>query len=58
MKLEALYNAVIVKPKEAEETSYGGIIVPDLGSSSFGKRTGKDFPAGWSNQGHHLLRPS
>ena len=32
MKLEALYNAVIVKPIEAEETSYGGIIVPDLGN--------------------------
>ncbi len=32
MKLEALYNAVIVKPIEAEETTYGGIIVPDLGS--------------------------
>ena len=32
MKLEALYNAVIVKPIETEETSYGGIIVPDLGS--------------------------
>ena len=32
MKLEALYNAVIIKPIEAEETSYGGIIVPDLGN--------------------------
>jgi chaperonin GroES len=32
MKLEALYNAVIAKPIEAEETSYGGIIVPDLGN--------------------------
>ena len=32
MKLEALYNAVIVKPIEAEETYYGGIIVPDLGN--------------------------
>jgi chaperonin GroES len=32
MKLEALYNAVILKPIEAEETSYGGIIVPDLGN--------------------------
>lgn len=32
MKLEAIYNAVIVKPIETEETSYGGIIVPDLGS--------------------------
>ena len=32
MKLEAIYNAVIVKLIEAEETSYGGIIVPDLGN--------------------------
>jgi co-chaperonin GroES (HSP10) len=32
MKLEAIYNAVIVKPIETEETSYGGIIVPDLGN--------------------------
>jgi len=30
--LEAIYNAVIVKPVEEEETSYGGIIVPDLGN--------------------------
>jgi chaperonin GroES len=30
--LEAIYNAVIVKPVETEETSYGGIIVPDLGN--------------------------
>lgn len=26
-----LLNAVIVKPREEEETMYGGIIVPDLG---------------------------
>jgi chaperonin GroES len=32
MALEAIYNAVIVKPIEAEETSHGGIIVPDLGN--------------------------
>jgi chaperonin GroES len=31
-KLEAIYNAVIVKPMESEETSYGNIIVPDLGN--------------------------
>ena len=31
MGLKALFNAVIVKPIEAEETTYGGIIVPDLG---------------------------
>lgn len=30
--LQAVYNAIIVKPLEAEETSYGGIIVPDLGN--------------------------
>jgi co-chaperonin GroES (HSP10) len=32
MKLEALYNAVIVKPLELEETTHGNIIVPDLGN--------------------------
>jgi chaperonin GroES len=31
MALEALFDAVIVKPIETEETSYGNIIVPDLG---------------------------
>ena len=30
--LEAIYNSVIVKPVESEETSYRGIIVPDLGN--------------------------
>tara|TARA_B100001778_G_scaffold267795_1_gene229101 strand:+ start:416 stop:793 length:378 start_codon:yes stop_codon:yes gene_type:complete len=31
MELEALFNAVIVKPQDTEETTYGSIIVPDLG---------------------------
>jgi chaperonin GroES len=31
MKLEALFNAVIVRPIEAEETKYGSIVVPDMG---------------------------
>ena len=31
MELEALFDAVIVKPIESEETQYGNIIVPDLG---------------------------
>ena len=31
MKLEALFDAVIVKPIESEETVYGNIIVPDMG---------------------------
>ena len=32
MKLEALFNAVIVKPIEADETQHGNIIVPDMGN--------------------------
>jgi co-chaperonin GroES (HSP10) len=32
MKLEALYNALIVKPIEIEETTFGNIVVPDLGN--------------------------
>ena len=32
MELEALFDAVIVKPIEAEESTYGNIIVPDLGN--------------------------
>ena len=32
MKLEALFDAVIVKPIELEETTFGNIIVPDMGS--------------------------
>jgi len=31
MKLEAMFDAVIVKPLKVEETMYGNIIVPDLG---------------------------
>jgi chaperonin GroES len=31
MKLQAIYNAVIVKPFSEEETKYGNIIIPDLG---------------------------
>lgn len=31
MKLEALFDAVIVKPMEEEESMYGNIVVPDLG---------------------------
>jgi len=31
-KLEALFNAVIVEPIEAEESQHGNIIVPDMGN--------------------------
>tara|TARA_B100001939_G_scaffold295554_1_gene269091 strand:- start:2315 stop:2680 length:366 start_codon:yes stop_codon:yes gene_type:complete len=38
-KLVAFYDACIVKPIEAEETTYGNIIVPDMGkeSNTFGE---------------------
>ena len=32
--IEALYNAVVVKPVEVEETMYGNIVVPDLGNDT------------------------
>ena len=32
MKLEALFNAIIVKPAESDEKMYGNIVVPDLAS--------------------------
>jgi chaperonin GroES len=32
MNLEAMYNAVIVKPIELEETTYGNIVIPDMGN--------------------------
>lgn len=48
MALEALFNAIIVKPVEAEETSYGGIIVPDLGNEK--NKTGKVVSVG---KGHY-----
>ena len=31
MKLKALFNAVIVEPIEVDESSYGTIVVPDMG---------------------------
>ncbi len=34
MSLKAMYNAVIVKPVEVEETMYGNIVVPDLGNET------------------------
>ena len=29
--IQAVYNAIIVKPFDEQETKYGNIIVPDLG---------------------------
>lgn len=39
MSLEALFDAVIVKPIEEEETMYGNIVVPDLGKDKNEKGT-------------------
>ena len=44
MKLEALFNAVIVKPIEAEETQHGNIIVPDMGTNK--NQTGEVIAVG------------
>jgi chaperonin GroES len=38
-KLEALFDAVIVKPLSVEEQSYGNIIVPDMGKEKNEKAT-------------------
>ena len=37
MELEALFNAVIVRPQEEEETQYGSIVVPDLGKDQYAR---------------------
>lgn len=42
--LEALFNAVIVKPIEAEETQHGNIIVPDMGNEK--NQTGEVIAVG------------
>jgi chaperonin GroES len=42
--IEALFNAIIVQPIELEETTYGNIVVPDLGSEK--NKTGKVISVG------------
>jgi chaperonin GroES len=39
MSLEALFDAVIVRPIEEEETMYGNIVIPDLGKDRNEKGT-------------------
>jgi co-chaperonin GroES (HSP10) len=50
MSLEALYNAIIVKPVEVEETMYGNIVVPDLGNET--NKTGEVVAVG---PGHTVM---
>ena len=42
--IEALFNAVIVQPIELEETTFGNIVVPDLGNEK--NKTGKVISVG------------
>ena len=48
--IEALYNAVVVKPVEVEETMYGNIVVPDLGNET--NKTGQVVAVG---PGYHSI---
>ena len=46
--IEALFNAIIVQPIELEETTYGNIVVPDLGNEK--NKTGKVVSVGPGHQ--------
>ena len=50
MKLEALFNAVVVKPVEFEEEMYGNIVVPDMGKEK--NQTAEVVAVG---PGHHSV---
>ncbi len=50
MKLEALFNAVVVKPVEFEESMYGNIVVPDMGKEK--NQTAEVVAVG---PGHHSV---
>ena len=59
--IEALFNAIIVQPIELEETTYGNIVVPDLGNEK--NKTGKVISVGPGHQSitgeflHTVLKP-
>jgi len=56
MNLEALFDAVIIKPLEEEETMYGNIVVPDLGKDKNEKGTVVAVgPGKYSVTGDHFL---
>jgi len=50
MSLEALFNAVVVKPVEFEEQMYGNIVVPDMGKEK--NQTAEVIAVG---PGHHSV---
>lgn len=57
MNLEAMFDAVIVKPIEEEEKMYGNIVVPDLGKDK--NEQGEVVAVGpgkYSVTGDHFLK--
>ena len=53
--IEALYNAVVVKPVEMEETMYGNIVVPDLGNDTNKTAEVVAVGPGYTSMGGHLI---
>ena len=53
--IEALYNAVVVKPVEMEETMYGNIVVPDLGNDVNKTAEVVAVGPGYTSMGGHLI---
>ena len=59
MKLEAMFDAVIIKPQEEEETMYGNIVVPDLGKDKNEKGTVVAVgPGKFSVTGDNFFKPT
>ena len=53
MNLEALFDAVIVKPLENEETQYGSIFVPDMGKD---KNEKNDYETWVVSNLHNMIK--
>ena len=55
-KLEALFDAVIVKPIEEDESKFGSIVVPDMGNEKNKQATVVDVgPGKFSITGDHFI---
>ena len=53
--IEALYNAVVVKPVEMDETMYGNIVVPDLGNDTNKTAEVVAVGPGYTSMSGHLI---
>ena len=55
-QLEALFDAVIVKPIEEDESKFGSIVVPDMGNEKNKQATVVDVgPGKFSITGDHFI---